>query len=107
MPPKGAKGEGRTSTPCDTLTPCHARPCWYLATGTFHSLKLDLAGKSLNITFASPSSEGGPAYSTRRLRADKMSSARPGTGFGVGALKKTRGAFEVPVGQQTVLATWQ
>ena len=43
----------------------------------------------------------------RRLRADKTSSARPGSGFKVGALKKTRGAFEVPVGQQTVLVTWQ
>ena len=79
-----------------------------LDTGTFASLALDLAGKSVCITFAPPASDGDVAYSSRRLRADKLSSARPGADFAIRGLKgKSRGAFEVPASQQTVELAWQ
>lgn len=76
-----------------------------LDSGTFASLEVDLSAKYVNISFALDNRDA--IFSTWRLRVDKLSSARPGNNFEVGALKKIRGAFEVPVTQQTVRLTWQ
>ena len=78
-----------------------------LDTGTFGSVALDLAGKTITVTFAPAAADGDVTYTTRRLRADKLSPARPGSGFSVTGLKKSRGAFPVPASQQTVQLVWQ
>ena len=75
-----------------------------LDAGTFASLSLDLVGKSANITFAPM---GNVTFPARRLRVNKLSPARPGSAFQIGALNQIRGAFEVPAKQQIAVLTWQ
>jgi hypothetical protein len=75
--------------------------------GTFESLTLNMAEKKIAVTF-NPMSLDNITYSARRLRVDKLSESRPGTGHKVsGSYKFERGAFVVPEATGTVDITWE
>ena len=77
--------------------------------GTFESVSLDTNTKAIHIQF-NPMAHDNITYVARRLRVQKMSDARPGSGFNVTTagvpLKVSRGAYVVPVASSAVAVTW-
>eukprot|EP01052_Picozoa_sp_SAG31_P044443 SAG31_NODE_7747_length_1605_cov_1.277556_2_plen_289_part_00 len=79
-----------------------------LDAGTFASLAIDLTAKRITVQFNSQAMDN-YTYTSRRLRADKVSAdgARPGTGFSVVGAHKVRGAFVLPESQTIATVEWQ
>ena len=79
-----------------------------LDSGTFATVTLDMDGKKCTLVFTPLSSESA-AFKTRRLRVDKMAESRPGAAFTVGptVYPYSRGAFEIPTADESVVLRWK
>jgi len=78
-----------------------------LDVGTFESVTLEMVGKKITVAFNTMAADN-IIYTARRLRVDKLSEARPGSGFKPtsAGLKLERGAWVVPESTATVEISW-
>ena len=76
--------------------------------GTFETVTLDLNAKTVTITFAAAGDA--PTFATRRLRVQKLSTARPGANFKLaqpaGALM-VRSAYQFPASTTEAIISWE
>lgn len=76
-----------------------------LDAGTFDTVTLDMAAKTIGVTFNSMAFDN-CTYTDRRLRVEKMSAARPGTAFKIATFPVVRNAYVVPESTSTVTITY-
>jgi hypothetical protein len=76
--------------------------------GLFEAIAIDFANKRVTVTFAAPGAAA--TYTTHRLRADKQSDARPGSGFKLvepAGAKRAHGAYEFPAAVTAAVLSWE
>ena len=76
--------------------------------GAFQTVKMDLAAKTVTVTFAAAGDNA--SFATRRLRVQKLSGARPGGSFKMvqpAGAALVRGAYQFPASSSEAVISWQ